>query len=202
MRRTCEPAMITEKQAKLAKRAVECSDHRFKNLYQQLHWRILIEHAANRVLARPGSSTAGIDGKTRYGFKKEYERHLANLISQLKNRTYEPQPVKRTYIPKESGKQRSLGIPVLYDRIVQEALRMMLDPIFESDFQHHSYGFRKGRCTMDAIAVLMPLFNTSSKHYYVIEGDIRNFFEKVHHEKLMTLLRKRIADERAAVCHF
>ena len=65
---------------------------------------------------------------------------------------------------------------------------MILDPIFESDFQHHSYGFRKGRRTMDAIAVLMPLFNTSAKHYYVIEGDIKSYFDNVHHQKLMKLL--------------
>ncbi|MFO8037692.1 MAG: group II intron reverse transcriptase/maturase [Anaerolineales bacterium] len=187
--------MITEKQAKLAKRAVEYPEYRFKNLYQQMHWRVWIEHAANQVLARSGSSTAGVDGKTRNDFKEDYERHIAKLINQLKSRTYKPQPVRRTYIPKGNGKKRPLGIPILYDRIVQEALRMMLDPIFESDFQHHSYGFRKGRCTMDAIAVLMPLFNTSAKHYYVIEGDIRSYFDNVHHEKLMTLIRKRVADK-------
>src|SRR4029077_13366878 len=67
--------------------------------------------------------------------------------------------------------------------------------IYESDFQPHSYGFRKGRCTMDAIAVLMPLFNTRIKHYYVLEGDIKGYFDTVHHRKLMSLLRKRIADQ-------
>jgi len=67
-------------------------------------------------------------------------------------------------------------VPTLRDRIVQEALRAMLDPIYEADFQPHSYGFRKGRCTMDAIAVLMPLFNTSNKYYYVIEGDLKLTF--------------------------
>ncbi len=177
MRRTCEPTMITEKQAKLAKQAIQNPEYRFKNLYQLMHWQVWIEDAARRVLARPGSSTAGVDGKTRDAFKKEYERHIATIISQLKDRTYKPQPVRRTYIPKDEKRKRPLGIPTLYDRIVQEALRMMLDPVFESDFQHHSYGFRKGRRTMDAIAVLMPLFNTSVKHYYVIEGDIKSYFD-------------------------
>ncbi|MCK5794538.1 MAG: hypothetical protein KAH12_07520, partial [Anaerolineales bacterium] len=156
--------MITEKQAKLAKQAVEYPEHRFKNLYQLMHWQVWIEQAANQVLARSGSLTAGVDGNTRYDFKEDYERHIATIINLLKSKTYNPQPVRRTYIPKGNGKKRPLGIPILYDRIVQEALRMMLDPIFESDFQHHSYGFRKGRCTMDAIAVIMPLFNTKSKH--------------------------------------
>lgn len=74
------------------------------------------------------------------------------------------------------GKTRPLGIPSLRDRIVQEALRMILDPIYETDFQPHSYGFRKGRRTMDAIAVIMPLFNSSMKQYYVIEGDLKELF--------------------------
>ncbi len=86
-----------------------------------------------------------------------------------------------------------MGIPALRDRIVQEALRAILDPIYESDFHPHSYGFRKGRCTMDAIAVLMPLFNSSVKHYYVIEGDLQSF-DTVHHRTLMKLLRRRLKD--------
>ena len=77
---------------------------------------------------------------------------------------------------------------------MQEALRAILDPIYESDFHPHSYGFRKGRCTMDAIAVLMPMFNTSLKHYYVIEGDLQSYFDTVHHRTLMKLLRRRLKD--------
>jgi RNA-directed DNA polymerase len=77
---------------------------------------------------------------------------------------------------------------------VQEALRAILDPIYESDFCQHSYGFRKGRCTMDAIAVMMPMFNESMKYYYVIEGDIKSYFDLVHHRKLLSILKRRIAD--------
>ena len=90
--------------------------------------------------------------------------------------------------------QFALSVATLRDRIIQEALRAMLDPIYESDFQLHSYGFRKGRCTMDAIAVIMPLFNTACKHYYVIEGDLKSYFDTVHHRKLLSLLKRRIAD--------
>ncbi|MBN1841252.1 MAG: hypothetical protein JW883_03090 [Deltaproteobacteria bacterium] len=87
-----------------------------------------------------------------------------------------------------------MGVPVLRDRIVQEALRTILDPIYETDFKPHSYGFRKGRCTMDAIAVSMSLTNPSNRYYYAIEGDIKSYFDNVHHRKLVSILKKRIAD--------
>ena len=186
---------MAQKQLTLAETARAYPAHRFSNLYSLLHWDDWIRLAADKVLARPGSSTAGIDGKTRAAFKDNYNEELANLVAHLKRRTYMPQPVRRTYIPKRNGTMRPLGIATLRDRIVQEALRAILDPIFESDFHPHSYGFRKGRCTMDAIAALMPLFTTSSKHYYVIEGDIKSYFDAVHHRKLVSLLKRRIADK-------
>jgi group II intron reverse transcriptase/maturase len=189
------PTMMAQKQQTLATTATNDPTHRFTNLYSLMHWGYWIAYAAEAVLARPGSSTAGVDGKTRDYFKETYEEQLADLVDSLKRKTYQPQPVRRVSIPKGNGKTRPLGIPTLRDRIVQEALRAILDPIFETDFQHHSYGFRKGRCTMDAIAVLMPLFNARNKHFYVLEGDIKGYFDTVHHRTLMSLLRKRIADK-------
>jgi RNA-directed DNA polymerase len=189
------PTKMAEKQAKLAQTALENPQHRFTNLYSLMHWEHWLVQSAQKVLARPGSYTAGVDGTTRDAFKKCYEEQINLLLTQLKTKTYQPLPVRRAYIPKNDGRQRPLGIPALRDRIVQEALRAILDPIYETDFQHHSYGFRKGRCTMDAIAVLMPLFNTSLKYYWVIEGDITSYFDAVHHRKLMSILRQRIADK-------
>ena len=189
------PTKMAEKQKFLAKTASEYPEHRFSNLYSLLHWDYWMHAAAERVLARPGSQTNGVDGNTRDAFKQDYERQMVLLTDQLKRKTYQPLPVRRVYIPKHDGKKRPLGIPALRDRIVQEALRAILDPIYESDFQPHSYGFRKGRCTMDAIAVLMPLFNSRVKHYYVIEGDLQSYFDTVHHQKLMKVLRNRLADK-------
>jgi RNA-directed DNA polymerase len=186
--------MMAQKQLALAQTAQANPHYRFTNLYSLMHWGEWIDCAAEKVLARPGSSTAGVDGKTRDAFKKRYEEEILLLVNALRLRTYTPQPVRRAYIPKSKGKRRPLGIPALRDRIVQEALRAILDPIFESDFCPHSYGFRKGRCTMDAIAVLMPLFNERIRHFYVIEGDIQSYFDTVHHRKLLSLLKRRIAD--------
>jgi group II intron reverse transcriptase/maturase len=185
---------MAQKQLALATTAQAHPEHRFTNLYDLLHWDHWLRSSADKVLARPGSSTAGVDGTTRDYFKDHYEEQLATLMDALKRKTYEPQPVRRAYIPKGDGKKRPLGILVLRDRIVQEALRAILDPIYEADFHPYSFGFRKGRCTMDAIAVLMPLFNERAKHFYVIEGDLKSYFDTVHHRKLMSLLRRRIVD--------
>ena len=190
----CQSKM-SQKQMSLAMVAQKNPEHRFTNLYSLMHWDYWIRCAAEAVLARPGSSTAGIDGTTRDNFKKNYEQEIQTLVESLKKKTYQPQPVRRVYIPKANGKKRPLGIPVLRDRIVQEALRAILDPIYETDFQPYSFGFRKGRCTMDAIAVIMSLTGPTQKYYYVIEGDIKGYFDTVHHRKLLSILKQRIADK-------
>jgi len=186
---------MSQKQNSLALAAQKNPQHRFTNLYSLMHWDYWIRCAAEAVLARPGSSTAGVDGTTRDNFKKNYEQEIQTLVVSLKKKTYKPQPVRRVYIPKANGKKRPLGIPVLRDRIVQEALRAILDPIYETDFQPYSFGFRKGRRTMDAIAVIMSLSGPTSKYYYVIEGDIKGYFDTVHHRKLLSILKQRIADK-------
>jgi len=186
--------LMSQKQVTLAKTACEHPEHRFTNLYSLMHWDYWMNCAADNVLARPASNTAGVDGKTRDYFMKQRGKQMQALVETIRTGTYEPQPVRRVYIPKSNGKMRPLGIPTLRDRIVQEALRAILDPIYEADFQHHSYGFRKGRCTMDAVAVIMPLFNERVKHFYVIEGDLESYFDTIHHRKLLSLLKRRIAD--------
>ena len=126
-----EPDEDGRKAKILGKDGSEHPEHRFSNLYDLLHWDYWMHISAERVLARPGSQTDGVDGQTRLAFKPDYEHQMQMLIDQLKRKTYEPQPVRRVYIPKHDGKQRPLGIPALRDRIVQEALRAILDPIYE-----------------------------------------------------------------------
>lgn len=185
---------MTQKQLALARTATEHPQHRFTNLYSLLHWDYWMRTAATSVLARSGSDSAGVDGITRKKFQDHFEAEITRLVESLRRKTYTPQPVRRVYLPKSNGKMRPLGIPALRDRIVQEAVRAILDPIYESDFQQHSYGFRKGRSTMDAIAVIMPLFTEKAKCFYVIEGDLRSYFDTVQHRKLMSILKRRLAD--------
>ena len=106
-------AMMTQKQKTLAIAAQENPEHRFSNLYSLMHWDYWIRTAMDTVLARPGSSTVGVDGKARDYFKDHYEDTGKLLVADLKSKTYEPQPVRRVHIPKSNGKLRPLGIPML-----------------------------------------------------------------------------------------
>jgi RNA-directed DNA polymerase len=129
-------------------------------------------------------------------FNGDVEGNLGRLREALKAKTFEPMPVRRVYIPKANGKQRPIGIATIDDRIVQEALRMALEPLWEADFSRHSYGFRPNRSTYDAIAYLWKsLIGTSGYTYqWVIEGDIASYFDTIPHQKLVKAVKKRVAD--------
>ena len=107
------PTKMAQKQAKLAETAMNNPEYRFTNLYSLLHWRYWIEQAAAKVLARPGSSTAGVDGTTRDAFGNNYEVEITRIVEELKHKTYVPEPARRAHIPKSNGKMRPLSIPVL-----------------------------------------------------------------------------------------
>jgi RNA-directed DNA polymerase len=123
---------------------------------------------------------------------------ITRLRESLKAKTFEPVPVRRVYIPKpNSEKKRPLGIPTLLDRIVQEALRMILEPIWEADFCNRSYGFRPNRSTYDAISYLSNRLsgNHGTVYQWVIEGDISSYFDTIPHRRLIKAIKKRVADK-------
>ena len=166
-------------QRKLSLTAQEKLEHKFGDLYSLLCNEIWLRMAAHATLSNKGSETAGIDHMTKSNLLGDYDGHIACLRASLKAKTFEPVPVRRVYIPKPySDKKRPLGIPVLYDRIVQEALRMILEPIWEADCSTHSHGFRPNRSTYDAMMYMgKRLTGNGSTYQWIIEGDIASYFD-------------------------
>ena len=188
---------VDEMQKKLSQKAEKEPEHQFENLYGMLCNEVWLRVATHQTLKNAGSVTAGIDGMTKSNLLGDLDGHIGRLRESLKARTFEPMPVKRVYIPKpNSEKKRPLGIPILLDRIVQEALRMILEPIWEADFSIHSYGFRPNRSTYDAMTYLTNrLIGSSGRTYqWVIEGDIASYFDTIPHRRLDKAVKKRVAD--------
>jgi group II intron reverse transcriptase/maturase len=129
-------------------------------------------------------------------FLGNLDGNIERLRQALKTKAFEPMPVRRMYIPKANGQRRPLGIPTIDDRIVQEALRMILEPIWEADFSIHSYGFRPNRSTYNAVAYIgNRLTGLSGESYqWIIEGDITSYFDTIPHRRLLKAVKKRVAD--------
>jgi group II intron reverse transcriptase/maturase len=142
------------------------------------------------------NSAAGVDRITWHQYQRDLESNLAILHERLVNRTYQPQPVVRRWIPKGDGKQfRPLGIPALVDKIVSKAVAMLLEQIYEQDFYDFSYGFRPGRsCHQASHDLRQGLLKNGIRH--VIDCDIRSFFDNLQHDELLMILRERVTDGR------
>ena len=152
-----------------------------------------LQSAFTKVWRNGGS--AGADAQTVAHFARQAEAELARLHEQLRDGTYRPQPVRRAWIPKPgSNEQRPLGIPAVRDRIVQAALRHVLEPIFETGFAEHSYGFRPGRGAKDALRRVDALLKAG--HDWVVDADLKSYFDTIPHERLMALVQARVADGR------
>ncbi len=149
------------------------------------------------VEANLGSETAGVDGLTAEDYRKQgLKENLFSLSDRLKSGAYEPDPVRRVYIPKSPDEVRPLGIPTIEDRIVQESLRMVLEPIYETDFSDDSFGFRPNRSCHDAINLAYLELNPGSGRYkrWILDLDIKGYFDNVDHTELMWILQDRITD--------
>jgi RNA-directed DNA polymerase len=136
----------------------------------------------------------GVDGITIDRYEKDAETNLAYLSEQLKAGTYQPKPIRRTHIPKPDGTLRPLGIPTVCDRIVQGAVRHAIEPVFEKEFASHSYGFRPGRGCKDALRRVDQLLK--SGHRFVVDADLKSYFDTIPHDQLMKQVKTRVADGR------
>ena len=149
--------------------------------------------AAAKVVANRGAP--GVDHVTVAAFHNALDTNLAKLTATLRDGSFEPQAIRRVYIPKPgSSEQRPLGIPTVRDRVVQGALRHVLEPIFEREFAAHSYGFRPGRGCKDALRRVDDLLKQG--HVYVVDADLQRYFDTIPHARLLDRLRERIADRR------
>jgi RNA-directed DNA polymerase len=189
-------ARVREMQAKLHRWAAADSGRRFDDLYNLVCDPAFLLIAWERVAGNTGARTAGVDRYT-VGYVAErvgVEAFLSEIRSQLRQRMFQPLPVRERLIPKYGGKLRRLGIPTVRDRVVQAALKQVLEPIFEADFESVSYGFRPNRRAHDAIAEIH--FYGTLGYRQVLDADIEACFDSIDHTALMDRVRRRVTDKR------
>lgn len=166
---------------------------RWHTLIDKVYARLNLFVAARKVLANAGA--AGVDHVSVQDFEASHRQELDKLEEALRTDSYRPQEVRRVWIPKPgSTEQRPLGIPTVRDRVVQTALLHVIEPIFEHAFAEHSYGFRHGRDCRQALRRVEHLLGEG--HVYVVDADLKSYFDTIPHERLMTRVREKISDRR------
>jgi len=185
------PSSVQKLQTALHAKAKEAPNFRFYALYDKVYRKDVLIYAYERCEANGGA--AGVDNQTfedidRYG----KERWLDELTQELKSRSYQPQPVRRVYIPKPDGKQRPLGIPTIRDRVVQTAVVLVLEPIFEADLEPEQYAYRTDRSALDAVQQVHKLINAG--HGQIVDADLSSYFDSVPHAELMKSVARRVVD--------
>lgn len=162
----------------------------FERLYRNLYNRELFMLAYQNIYASQGNMTQGTDGKTIDAMSLS---RIDGIIASLKDESYQPQPSRRTYIPKKNGKMRPLGIPSFDDKLVQECVRLLLEAIYEGSFAKTSHGFRPNHSCHTALNQIQVCFSGVK---WFVEGDIKGFFDNIDHEVMIGILAERIKDER------
>ena len=185
------PEKVRKLQTALHAKAKGSPGYRFYLLYDKLYREDILEYAYRRCAANGG--VAGVDGQSFAAIESEgRKRWLDELAQELKERRYQPQAIRRVYIPKPSGGERPLGIPTVRDRVVQTAAVLVLAPIFEADLPPEQYGYRPGRSGLDAIREVHALINTG--HLEVVDADLSGYFDSIPHAEHMKSVARRISD--------
>jgi RNA-directed DNA polymerase len=184
---------VRELQRKLYVCAKQSKTRRFHALYDRIYRGDILWEAWRRVRSNRGA--AGVDAETIKAIEQRgVGEFLAEIEAALREGRYRPLPVRRRYIPKEPGKQRPLGIPTVRDRVVQMAAKLVIEPIFEADFQSCSYGFRPKRSATQALEAIRIAGNQGRN--YVVDADIQGYFDNIRRDILMELVKERVSDRR------
>ncbi|MBC7789247.1 MAG: group II intron reverse transcriptase/maturase [Anaerolineae bacterium] len=187
--RLSTPENLRRLQRKLYVKSKQEPGYRFYSLYDKVWRKDVLEHAWR--LVRTNRGAAGIDGMTIEKAEERIDELLVELQEELRTKRYRPQAVRRVYIPKPDGRQRPLGIPVVRDRIVQAAAKLVLEPIMEARFEPFSYGYRPKRGAADAMERVRMVCH---ERRWAIEVDVEAYFDSVEHRRLMKTLALKIAD--------
>ena len=187
------PDKVRRLQNRLWATAKQSTGRRFHALYDRIYRSDVLWEAWDRVRANRGA--AGVDHLTIAAVEDDYgvERLLGELQADLRAGSYHPAPVRRVEIPKPDGRMRPLGIPTVKDRVVQQATKLVLEPIFEADFLPCSFGFRPKRSAHDALQVLID--ESWQGRRWVVETDIASCFESIPHSELMQAIEERVCDQ-------
>jgi RNA-directed DNA polymerase len=185
------PSKIRELQIKLYRKAKNEPGYRFYLLYDKIYREDILAHAY--ALARANKGAPGVDGQTFEQIESAgLEEWLIGIRQELRNQTYQPQPVRRVMIPKPGGGERPLGIPSIKDRVVQTAAKIVLEPIFETDMEPSAYGYRPKRSAQDAIRKVHKLI--CEGYTDVVDADLSKYFDTIPHCELMQCVAQRIVD--------